>query len=77
MLNRHLRLLTPLALLMAAAPLAAQGASTQLGGMITSTSGQAISGANVTIRNSETGYTRTVQSDAAGRFVSVSLPVGP
>jgi outer membrane receptor protein involved in Fe transport len=77
MLNRQLRLLTPLALLMAAAPLAAQGVNAQLAGTIQSTSGQPVAGASITIRNQETGFTRTLQSDGSGRFLAASLPIGP
>ncbi|MFN8012472.1 MAG: carboxypeptidase regulatory-like domain-containing protein [Holophagaceae bacterium] len=74
---RHLHPLTPLALLVAASPLAAQGVSAQLGGTVTSTSGQAVPGATVTVRNAETGFTRTALTDAGGRFLVASLPVGP
>jgi hypothetical protein len=77
MSNRHLRALTPLALLMAAAPLAAQGVTTQLSGTVLSSSGQPVGGATVTIRNQETGFTRTVQTDGAGRYIATALPVGP
>lgn len=77
MSNRHLRPLTPLALLMAAAPLCAQGVSAQLAGSVQSTAGQSLAGATVTARNMETGFTRSVQTDAAGRFVAAPLPVGP
>ncbi|MBK8725826.1 MAG: TonB-dependent receptor [Holophagaceae bacterium] len=75
---RHLRLLTPLAFLMAAAPLAAQGVNAQLSGTVQSSSGgQVVAGATVVIRNQETGFTRTVQTDGAGRYIATALPVGP
>lgn len=77
MSNRHSRFLTPLALLVAASPLLAQGVTAQLGGTVQSNSGQAVPGATVTIRNQETGFTRTVQTDTAGRYVATALPVGP
>jgi len=78
MFKRHFVALTPLALLVAAAPLAAQGVSAQLNGTVQASSGgQAVGGATVTLRNQETGFTRTVQTDASGRFVAASLPVGP
>lgn len=70
-------LLTGLACAMVAAPLAAQGVSAQLNGTVLTPSGQAVPGAKITIRNQETGFTRTVQSDNSGRYVATSLPVGP
>jgi Carboxypeptidase regulatory-like domain len=55
-------------------------AQAQLGGSIwgsvNDTSGAAIPGATVTIKNTETGEKRTVVSDATGRFNASALPVG-
>jgi hypothetical protein len=65
------------ALLVAAAPLAAQGVSVQLAGQVADNAGQPVSLATVTIRNEETGYTRVVQTAANGRYLAVNLPVGP
>ncbi|MBS1767495.1 MAG: TonB-dependent receptor [Acidobacteria bacterium] len=74
---RHLKGSALAAALIAAAPLAAQGVSVQLAGQVTDNQGQPLGGATVTIRNEETGYTRVVQSTASGRYLAVSLPVGP
>lgn len=55
-------------------------ASAQSGGSIwgsvNDTSGAAIPGATVTIKNTETGETRTVLSDETGKFNAPALPVG-
>ncbi|MBI1752530.1 MAG: TonB-dependent receptor [Acidobacteria bacterium] len=65
------------ALLVAAAPLVAQGVSTQLGGRVLDAKGQAVPGATVVIRNTETGLTRTLQTSEEGRYMATLLPVGP
>ncbi|WP_291271584.1 TonB-dependent receptor [Geothrix sp.] len=77
MRSRHLNSSTLVALLVAAAPLMAQGVSAQLGGRIMDTKGAAVAGATVTIRNTETGLTRTTQTNAEGRYLATLLPVGP
>ena len=46
-------------------------------GTIHDASGAAISGARVEIRNTETGATRVLTSDAAGRYSAPSVPIGP
>ncbi len=45
-------------------------------GSVTDSSGAAIPGATVTIKNTETGETRTVASDATGKFDAPALPAG-
>ena len=80
MISRHIRLSSLIAVLIAAplaSPLVAQGVSAQLQGTIQSSTGQAVAGATVVVRNAETGFVRTVQTDAGGRFVATALPVGP
>lgn len=77
MRSRHTRATTIVALLVAAAPLCAQGVSTQLAGRVLDKQGAPIGGATVVIRNMETGFLRTVQSDAGGRYMASLLPVGP
>ncbi|MDE3034089.1 MAG: carboxypeptidase regulatory-like domain-containing protein, partial [Acidobacteriota bacterium] len=62
---------------MAAAPLCAQGVSTQLAGRVLDKQNAPVPGATVVIRNQETGFLRTVQTDAGGRYVATALPVGP
>ncbi|MBL0212207.1 MAG: carboxypeptidase regulatory-like domain-containing protein [Holophagaceae bacterium] len=80
MTSRHIRISGLIAVLIAAplaSPLAAQGVSAQLSGTVRSASDQALAGATVVIRNVETGFVRTVQTDATGRYVATALPVGP
>ena len=74
---RHLSNSTLVALLVAAAPLMAQGVSAQLGGRVLDSKGAAVAAATVVIRNGETGLTRTVQTTAEGRYLATLLPVGP
>jgi outer membrane receptor protein involved in Fe transport len=77
MRSRHLSSSTLVAMLVAAAPLMAQGVSAQLGGRVLDPSGAAVPGATVVIRNGETGLTRTVQTTSEGRYLATLLPVGP
>jgi hypothetical protein len=80
MTSRHIRISGLIAVLIAAplaSPLVAQGVSAQLSGTVKASSGAAVAGATVVIRNSETGFVRTVQTDATGRYVATALPVGP
>ncbi|HKD61872.1 MAG TPA: carboxypeptidase-like regulatory domain-containing protein [Terracidiphilus sp.] len=48
-----------------------------LTGVVRDSSGAAIAGATVTVRQSETGATRVVNTDSDGRFFAPSVPVGP
>jgi hypothetical protein len=66
-----------MALLVASAPLMAQGVSTQLSGRVLDTKGAGVVGATVVIRNGETGFTRTMQTGDEGRYMATLLPVGP
>jgi hypothetical protein len=75
--SRHFNGLSIVALLVAAAPIMAQGVSTQLGGRVLDTKGSAVAGARVVILNGETGLTRTLQTDGDGRYLATLLPVGP
>ncbi|MFN7957416.1 MAG: carboxypeptidase regulatory-like domain-containing protein [Holophagaceae bacterium] len=77
MRSRHLNSSTLVALLVAAAPLMAQGVSVQLGGRVLDTKGAPVAGATVVIRNGETGLTRTLQTSSEGRYMATLLPVGP
>ena len=47
-----------------------------ISGNVTDQSGGAAPGATVTVRNVATGVTRTLQSNAAGRYEVLALPVG-
>ncbi len=77
MRSRHFSNLSLVALLVAAAPIMAQGVSAQLGGRVNDTKGMPVAGATVTIRNTETGLVRTAQTDSNGRFLALAMPVGP
>lgn len=77
MRSRHLSRSPLVALLVAAAPLMAQGVSAQLGGRVLDSAGAAVAGATVVIRNGETGLTRTIQTNGEGRYLATLLPVGP
>ena len=46
-------------------------------GNILDQSGSAIANANVTARNTATGFSRSVTSDAQGHYEIVSIPIGP
>ena len=73
--TRNSRLL-PL-IVVSALPMLAQGVSTQLSGVVTSKDGSPVEGAAVQVRNTETGLTRVVRTDAKGRYLAPILPVGP
>src|SRR5438105_4809442 len=49
----------------------------QLSGTIVDESGGSLPGADVTVRQTDTGMTRSVVADAKGGYVFTSLPVGP
>ncbi|MGC2163612.1 MAG: carboxypeptidase-like regulatory domain-containing protein, partial [Silvibacterium sp.] len=57
-------------------PVARAQSSGSIWGSVNDTSGAAIPGATVTIKNTETGEKRTVVSDATGKFNAPALPVG-
>lgn len=54
-----------------------QATGGQIVGQVTDTSNAAISGAEVTVRNKGTNYTRNTNTDEAGRYAIPQLPVGP
>ncbi|MFT7222372.1 MAG: hypothetical protein ACI8Z1_003998, partial [Candidatus Azotimanducaceae bacterium] len=49
--------------------------SSSVRGVVTDSSGNALSGSTVTVRNEGTGFTRTVQANESGQFSVRSLPV--
>ena len=59
-------------------PLASFGqvTTTNMNGTVTDSSGAAVPGAQVTITNTGTGYTRTVQTGAQGEYHLEFLPIG-
>ncbi|HUC74061.1 MAG TPA: carboxypeptidase-like regulatory domain-containing protein, partial [Vicinamibacterales bacterium] len=56
--------------------LAAQAVTGTILGTITDSSGAVMPGTTVTLRNTGTGLTRTVTTDAAGEYTVPSLPTG-
>jgi hypothetical protein len=60
-----------------AAPASAQIVGATLSGTVHDTTGAAVSGATVTVRQTETGATRTLTTGADGRYSAPSVPVGP
>jgi Carboxypeptidase regulatory-like domain/TonB dependent receptor-like, beta-barrel len=60
-----------------AAPVRAQVITADIEGVVTDSSGAAISGATVTARNAGTGFERVATSTARGRYSLLSLPPGP
>lgn len=65
-----------LALLLFAALGMAQLNTGNISGTVTDQSGGTAPGVNVTVRNVETGVTRSLQTNAAGRYDALALPVG-
>jgi hypothetical protein len=67
-----------LILLVAAAPAAAQSGSgvAAMEGTVTDPDARPVSGALVIVISSETGYTRSVYTDAHGRYFASTMPVG-
>ncbi|MBI4887617.1 MAG: TonB-dependent receptor [Acidobacteria bacterium] len=78
MTTDHRAVTTPLAVLLVAllaAPLFAQSTATIVG--VVRDSGGVLPGATVTVRNVDTGLTRSVPTGADGAFRFPALPVGP
>ena len=59
-----------------AAPMCAQGTAGSITGTVTDASGAAVEGASIQLQNIETGQTRSVVADSAGRYLIPALPVG-
>src|SRR5688572_23103908 len=74
---RRLRLLAIVLLTgLLAAPAFAQGTTGTLTGNVTDEQGGALPGANVTVTNTATGFTRSTTADSTGEFNLPGLPVG-
>ncbi|HEX5236442.1 MAG TPA: carboxypeptidase-like regulatory domain-containing protein [Silvibacterium sp.] len=71
-----LRLVAPILLLAFTIAARAQIVGGSVSGTITDSTGGAVPGANVVIRNVETGVVRNLTSDAEGHYSAPSLPVG-
>ncbi|HZT37185.1 MAG TPA: carboxypeptidase-like regulatory domain-containing protein, partial [Bryobacteraceae bacterium] len=59
-----------------AAAALAQYTNATISGVVYDPGGAVVEGANVTIRNAETGYSKTVQTGADGAFLFPATPVG-
>jgi hypothetical protein len=59
------------------APAGAQIVGGNIGGTIHDSTGAPVSGATVTVRETDTGFTRTLVTGPDGRYAAPSVPVGP
>src|SRR5262249_59623765 len=75
---RPLHVLATLVWLTASAGLGAQSQITTgvIDGVAADTSGAVLPGVDVEIRNVDTNFTRTLNTDSGGRFVALQLPPG-
>lgn len=73
---RMSKLTLGLVVALVAAPVFAQSTSAGVGGLVTTTGGQPISGAEVTITHVESGTVSRAVTDAAGRYSARGLRVG-
>ena len=76
-ISRSIRAVVLLVLLSLSAYVWSQIVGGSILGTIHDASGAAIPGARVQIRNTETGATRVITSDATGRYAAPSVPIGP
>jgi hypothetical protein len=76
-LSRSIRLVVWLMLFSLSGLAWSQIVGGSIAGTVRDASGAAIPGAKVEIRNTETGSTRVLLSDAAGRYAAPSVPIGP
>ncbi len=60
-----------------AAPATAQIVGGTIAGTIHDSAGAAVTGATVTVRQTDTGATRTLLTGSDGRYAAPSVPVGP
>jgi hypothetical protein len=73
----RLRLLaTALLAVLVAVPVFAQGTTGTLTGTVTDEQGGALPGANITVQNTSTGFSRSTTADSTGAFNVPGLPVG-
>ena len=77
--EKHYRILLVLfvAVALAIAPAGAQIVGGTISGTIHDSTGAAVPGATVTVRQTDTGFTRTLVTGADGRYAAPSVPVGP
>ena len=65
-----------LVLVTSSAPAWAQGTTGNILGVVSDPSGGAVPGVTVTVKNAETGQTRVLTTDGAGRYRAQGLPPG-
>jgi len=65
-----------LVLVWSAALLSAQVVTGTISGRVVDTTGAVLPGATLEVRNVETGFSRTIIADAAGRYAARNLPLG-
>src|SRR5581483_12370517 len=61
---------------LSAASAFAQTVTGSISGTVKDSSGGVLAGAQIDVLNEDTGIARTVQSDAAGRYAALLLPLG-
>jgi hypothetical protein len=74
-MNRRLQILLITKLFLSSAVLA-QTSTASISGVVTDEKESVIPNAAVTVRSTETGFTRTLQTDGEGRYQFINLPVG-
>ena len=74
-MSRYLPLLL-ISVLLGGCLVSAQVTTGTISGIVQDQSGAAIAGAEVAIRNVDTGTARTIISDAGGRYTAPDLPLG-
>jgi hypothetical protein len=75
-MKRHFFLLFALLLVSGAVSILAQSTTASLSGTVSDEKQSVVTNATVTARNTETGFSRNLQTDGEGRFNFVNLPVG-
>src|SRR5437763_1866735 len=76
---REFRIITSLAIGLIAltmGPISAQVITSTLTGFVTDPSGAAIPDANVSVKETRTGFTRAVKTDAQGQYLLSGIPAG-
>src|SRR6202048_900277 len=74
-MSRYLPVLL-ISLILGACLASAQVTTGTISGIVQDQSGAAVAGAEVTVKNVDTGISRTLTSDAGGRYTAPDLPLG-
>src|SRR5579863_729890 len=75
-LPRGLWPIVSLILIFGCVPSARAQVSASVKGVVTDPSGASLAAANVTARNTDTGFSRTATTDSAGNYLILALPIG-